>query len=94
MPRAENHPAAVVTGLREFLIGKARAQVARLADAKCDWYSFAADLQRQRDRMNALVDGDDVLVYRHEIPAEWQLPRDGTIVYTVTVDRLVPYRSH
>lgn len=94
MPRPAEQAAAVVTGLREHLIVKARAQVARLTSARSDWYDFTADLQRERDRMDALLDGADVLVYRHEIPAEWQPPRDGTIVYTLTGDRLVPYQSH
>lgn len=91
MPRPAEQAAAVVTGLREHLIVKARAQVARLTNTRSDWYDFAADLQRERDRMDALLDGADVLVYRHEIPPDLAPPRDGTIVYTLHGERLVSH---
>lgn len=94
MPRRAEQAAAVVTGLREYLIVKARTRVARLTNTRSDFYDFSHDLERERVRTDAMIDGADVLVYRHEIPAEWQPPRDGTIVYTVTGDRLVPYQSY
>ncbi|MGY4868387.1 hypothetical protein [Mycolicibacterium elephantis] len=89
MPRPAEQAAAVVTGLREHLIVKARAHVARLTNARSDWYDFTDDLQRERNRMDALLDGADVLAYRHEIPAKWQPPRDGAMRYTLTGNRLV-----
>jgi hypothetical protein len=88
MPRAEHDP-AVVTGLRATLIVKARAEVVRLATADSDVYDFSAELQRQRDRVDALLEGRDVTVYRFEIPGEHQPPRDGTVRYTLRGDRLV-----
>ncbi|UXA19819.1 hypothetical protein [Mycobacterium sp. SMC-4] len=92
MPRADRDP-AVAHGLREHLIGKVRAEVARLAAAECDWYNFGPELQRQRDRVDALLDGADVTaVYRHELPPEHTPPRDGTIVYTLRGDRLIHAR--
>lgn len=87
MPQVDRDP-AVVTGLREHLIVQSRARVKRLTATACDFYDFSADLQRERNRLDALLDGDDVTVYRFEIPADHAPPRDGTIVYTLTGDRL------
>jgi hypothetical protein len=36
------------------------------------------------------VDGADVTVYRFEMPADMQPPRDGKHIYTWRGDKLVP----
>ena len=89
MPRAEHDP-TVVTGLREHLIGKAQANVRRLGATEYDLYDFSPELRRQRLRVDELLDGADVTVYRFEIPRELQPPRDGQHVYTLHGDRLTP----
>lgn len=89
MPRVDR-AADTASGLREHLIGKARAEVAKLAAARCDWYDFTAELHRQQDRLLDLASGLDVTVYRHELPREHQPPRDGTVAYTLHGDRLTP----
>ncbi|BBX70100.1 hypothetical protein [Mycolicibacterium psychrotolerans] len=91
MPQVDR-PAEVVSGLREHLIAQARAQVTRLDAAACDWYDFGGERQRQRDRIDALLDGRDVTVYRHELPREHQPRRDGTMRYTLHGHRLIPTR--
>jgi len=49
-----------------------------------------AELKRLRERLDDLKNGNDVLVYRFEIPHDLQLPReDGVIVYTLRGDRLI-----
>ena len=77
----------VVVGLRERLIERARAQVVRLEAADTDMYDFSAEVARQRRRLDDLLDGADVLVYRHEL-GEFAPPRDGQHVYTLRGDRL------
>ena len=59
---------------------------AELADA--DWCDFAAERERQDDRLLDLLAGRNVLVYRFEIPADLQPPQDGTRIYTLRSDRL------
>ena len=47
-------------------------------------------MKRLRERLDDLKNGNDVLVYRFEIPHDLQPPReDGVIVYTLRGDRLV-----
>ena len=54
-------------------------------------YGFGAEVRRLRKRIDDMLDGSDVLVYRHEIPADMQPPRtDGQMVYTLRGDTLVP----
>lgn len=89
MPRAEHDP-TVVSGLREHLIATARANVVKLESAEPDLYDFSPDLRCQRQRVDELLDGADVLVYRFEIPRELQPPRDdGQHAYRLRGDRLV-----
>jgi len=82
--------ADVVSGLREHPVGKARAQVVRLAAADRVLYDFGPALDRQQDRLLDLQAGRDVLVYRFEVPRELQPPRDGHRVFTLRGDRLAP----
>ena len=86
MPRVE-HDHSRVVGLRERLIERCRAQVRRLEAADTDVYDFSAEVARQRRRLDDLLDGADVLVYRHEL-GEFAPPRDGQHVYTLRGDRL------
>jgi hypothetical protein len=80
----------VVVGLRDHLTKAARDLLVRL-EAADTGYGFRADIARLRHRLDDLLDGNDVLVYRHEIPADQQPPRsDGQHVYTLRDDRLIP----
>ncbi|MGO8938386.1 MAG: hypothetical protein ACLQLO_15125 [Mycobacterium sp.] len=79
----------VKTGLREHLIKQARGVLVRLESAD-PRFGFGAEVKRLRRRLDDLLDGADVLVYRFEIPADMQPPRsDGQHVYTLRGDRLV-----
>jgi hypothetical protein len=89
MPRVE-HDHSRVSGLRDHLTKQARDVLVRLDNA-APHYGFGADARRVRQRLDDLLDGADVLVYRHEILANLQPPReDGQHVYTLRGDRLVP----
>jgi hypothetical protein len=72
------------------LIERARAEVRRSESADTVVYDFSAEIARQRRRVDDLLDGADVLVYRHEIHANMEPPRDGQHVFTLRGDRLVP----
>jgi hypothetical protein len=86
--RIKTDPAKVV-GLREHLIERCRAQVVRLEAANTEIYDFTAEVVRQRKRLDDLLDGADVLVYRHEL-GEYAPPRsDGQNVYTLRGDKLI-----
>jgi hypothetical protein len=89
VPLAEYDPTTVV-GLREHLIAATRARLARLTNAECDWFDFTPDRHREQARLSRLLDGQSVLIYRHEIPAKYEPPRDGAIVWRLVGDRLVP----
>jgi hypothetical protein len=90
VPLVEYDPSLVI-GLREHLTKKARGVLVRLDSAATEVYDFGAEVRRLRKRIDDLLDGADVLVYRHEIPGDMQPPRtDGQHVYTMRGDRLVP----
>lgn len=89
MPRAEYDSGLTVTGIRATLIDTARATLARLTAGRVDWYDFGDDHDRQRAHLEALTAGDDVLVYRFELPRDVQ-PLDHRHAYTLRADRLVP----
>lgn len=93
MPQPDRAAVDVVSGLREHLIGKARAEVARLAAADSDWYDFTADLDRQRRRLAALMAGEDVPVERCDLPRELHPPHLDTRHFTLRGDRLVDARN-
>jgi hypothetical protein len=63
--------------------------VRRLELVHREVYDLTAEIARQRHRLDELLDGAEVLVYRHEIRREMMPPRDGTMVYTLRGDRLV-----
>lgn len=79
-----------VAGLREHLTKQVRDVLVRLEAARTGW-GYGAEIRRLRKRLDDLLDGNDVLVYRFEIPPEQQPPRsDGQHVYTLSGDRLMP----
>jgi hypothetical protein len=89
MSRVE-HDDTNVAGLREHLTKQARDLVVRL-EAAHPGYGFGAEVRRLRQRLDDLLDGNNVLVYTFEVPADMQPPRDdGQHVYTLRGDRLVP----
>jgi hypothetical protein len=89
MPRVE-HDHTNVVGLRDYLTKQARDLLVRL-EAADPHYGFGAEVRRLRKRVNDLLDGADILVYRFELPADMEPPRtDGQHVYTLRGDRLVP----
>jgi hypothetical protein len=76
-------------GCGEHLTKRARDIIVQLESAD-PHYGFGAEVARLRKRVDDLLDGADVLVYRHEIPADMQPPRtDGQHIYTLRGDRLV-----
>lgn len=82
----------LVVGLRAHLTKTARDLIVRLERADRH-HGFTADIDRLRQRVNDLLGDADVLVYRHEIPADMQPPRtDGQHVYTLHGDSLRPAR--
>jgi hypothetical protein len=80
------------TGLRDHLADRTAELMARFVESDGDLFPYrGAELARLRKRLDDLTNGRDVLVYRHEIPADMQPPReDGRIVFTLRGDRLVP----
>jgi hypothetical protein len=88
MPRVE-HDHTHVVGLGEHLTTQARELLVRLDNAD-PHYGFGAEVRRLRARNDDLLDRADVLVYRFEIPADMQPPRDGKHIYTLRGDNLVP----
>jgi hypothetical protein len=70
----------VVVGLREHLTKQARELLVRMDDAD-PHYGFGAEVRRLRKRIDDLLDGADVLVYRFEISAEMQPPRRAAHLY-------------
>jgi hypothetical protein len=77
--------------LREHLAARCRDLIDRLSHStESELYNFSAERSRLRDRLIDIETGRDVTVYRHEIPHEWQPPReDGRIVFTLRGDRLI-----
>jgi hypothetical protein len=64
--------------------------MARFVESDADLFPYrGAELRRLRKRLDDLTNGRDILVYRFEIPADMQPPRDGQHVYTLRGDRLV-----
>jgi hypothetical protein len=65
--------------------------MARFVESDGELFPYrGAELSRLRKRLDDLNNGHDILVYRFEIPADMQPPReDGRIVYTLRGDRLV-----
>jgi hypothetical protein len=82
-----------VAGLRDHLADKCAELLARFVESDAEHFPYrGAEIRRLQSRLDDLHGNRDVLVYQHEIPAEWQPPRDedGRIVFTLTGDRLVP----
>ena len=99
MPSYEWTPA--VAWLRDHLIAEARAMLVRLDNADPN-YGFGAEIRRLRARIDDLLDGKGILVYRFELPRELGPPRDGRHVFTLKGDdrlvdaeyeRVVPVRE-
>ena len=70
--------------------------LARFVESDAEAFPYKGkELARLRQRLDDLTNGRDVLVYRHEVPAEMTPPRDGrnTIVFTLRGDRLVDAES-
>jgi hypothetical protein len=81
-----------VIGLREHLTDKCAALLARFVESDGELFPYrGAEMKRLQKRLDDLKNNRDVLVYRHEIPADMQPPRtdDGQIVFTLRGDRLV-----
>jgi hypothetical protein len=81
-----------VPGLRDHLIERCMKLMARLVESDADLFPYRGkELKRLQSRLDDLTNGRDVLVYRHEIPADMQPPRDdtGRIVFTLRGDRLI-----
>jgi hypothetical protein len=80
-----------VSGLREHLADKCAQLLARFVESDGEFFPYrGAEIARLRKRLDDLKAGRDVLVYRHEIPADMQPPRtDGQHVYTLRGDRLI-----
>jgi len=79
-------------GMLQHLASRCRGTIDKLTDStECEIYNFSAERDRLCDRLIDIETGRDVTVYRFEIPAEMQPPReDGRHVYTLRSDRLVP----
>jgi hypothetical protein len=86
MPRVEYDP-SVVVGLREHLTKQAHDLMMRLETAD-PGYGFGAEVARLRKRLDDLLDGADVLVYRHEL-GDFAPPRDGNHAFALRGNRLV-----
>lgn len=80
-----------VIGLREHLAEKCAELLVRFVESDGELFPYrGAEMKRLRERLDDLKNNRDVLVYRHEIPADMQPPRtDGQHVYTLRGDRLV-----
>ncbi len=80
-----------VIGLREHLAEKCAELMARFVESDGEFFPYrGAELKRLRERLSDLKNGNDVLIYRFEIPHDLQPPReDGQHVYTLRGDRLV-----
>jgi hypothetical protein len=79
-----------VTGLREHLTEKCGELLARFTQSEDRFGLRGAEVRRLRKRLDDLKNGEDILVYRFEIPAAMQPPRsDGQHIYTLRGDRLV-----
>jgi hypothetical protein len=65
--------------------------LARFVESDADLFPYrGTELARLQSRLDDLKNGRDVLVYRHEIPAQYAPHReDGRIVFTLSGDRLV-----
>jgi hypothetical protein len=80
-----------VIGLRDHLAARCREMIDELSRLTTDIYDFSAARDRLRDRLIDIETNRDILVYRFEIPADMQPPReDGQHVYTFRGDRLLP----
>ena len=81
-----------VTGLRDHLADKCAHMLARFVESDGELFPYrGAELKRLQSRLDDLKNGNDVLVYRFEIPADMQPPReDGVIVFTLRGETLLP----
>lgn len=79
----------VKAGLRDHLTEQCAIMLARMSQAEGFPYR-GAEVERLRDRLIDLKAGRDILVYRFEIPADMQPPRDDRQhIYTLRGDRLI-----
>ena len=78
--------------MRDHLAQRCRDLIDKLTHStEFEIYNFCAERDRLRDRLIDIETGREVTVYRFEIPADMQPPReDGEHVYTLRGDRLVP----
>ena len=65
-----------VAGLRDHLADKCAELLARFVESDAEHFPYrGAEIRRLQSRLDDLHGNRDVLVYQHEIPAEWQPPR-------------------
>lgn len=78
-------------GLRDHLADRTADLMARFVESDGELFPYrGTELKRLHTRLDDLNNGRDVLVYRHEIPADMQPAReDGRIVFTLTGDKLI-----
>ena len=75
--------------VREFLIAKSEAIVARHAVEKTDTYGFSAVLREERNRLSDLKAGNPTYWYGWQLPREVR-PPDGSVLYEVSGTGIAP----